>query len=66
MSVLHLKIIAEELAHPVVLRDCGEALVEEELEGVVVGANDERAPPEIRPPMPDSLYQPDEFTLVCC
>ena len=43
--VLHREVEAEELSHPMVLRDRREALVEEEFEAVVVGADEERAPP---------------------
>jgi hypothetical protein len=62
---MHLKIIAEELAHPAVLWDRGEALVEEELKGVVVDANDESALPEIRLLVPYDLHQPYELALIC-
>jgi hypothetical protein len=43
--VFHRKVEAEELAHLMVLWDRREALVEEELEAVVLGADEERVPP---------------------
>jgi hypothetical protein len=61
--VLHREIEAQELADPVVLRDRGEALIEEVLQAVVVGFDDE-APPEIRAPMPYHLDEADELTPV--
>jgi hypothetical protein len=47
------------------LRDGGEALVEEVLQAVVVGLDDEAPPPEIRPPVSYRLDEADELTLVC-
>jgi hypothetical protein len=38
-----------------VLRDRGEALVEEVLEAIVVRLDNEAPPLEVRPPMPDRL-----------
>jgi hypothetical protein len=41
------------------LRDCGQALVEEELEAEVVGADDERMAPKVRPLVLHGLDQAD-------
>ena len=41
-----------------------ETLVEEELEALVVGADSKRMSPKIRPPMTDSLDQPNELALI--
>jgi hypothetical protein len=41
------------------LWNCGQVLVEEELEAVVVGADDERMTPEVRPLVPHGLDQAD-------
>uniref|UniRef100_A0A0A8ZTW4 Uncharacterized protein n=1 Tax=Arundo donax TaxID=35708 RepID=A0A0A8ZTW4_ARUDO len=62
--VLHREIEAQELADPMVLRDRGEALIEEVLQAVVVGLDDEAPPPEIRAPVPYRLDEADELALV--
>jgi hypothetical protein len=49
-----------------VLRDRGEALVEEVFEAIVVRLNDEAPPLEVRPPVPDRLNQADELALIGC
>jgi hypothetical protein len=41
-----------------VLRDCGEALVEEVFEAVVVRLDDEAPPPEVQPPVSDAWTNP--------
>jgi hypothetical protein len=40
-------------------------LVEEVLQTVVVGLDDEAPPPEIRPPVSYRLDEADELALVC-
>jgi hypothetical protein len=62
--VLHREIEAEELADPVVLRDHGEALIEEVLQAVVVGLDDEALSLEIQAPVPYCLDEADELALV--
>jgi hypothetical protein len=62
--VLDLKTIAKQLAHPGVLRDGGEALIQEVLETEVVSAHDELARPEVGMPMVHRLDEPDELALV--
>jgi len=47
-----------------VLRDCDEALVEEELEACVVRLDDERTSPQIGPLVSDGEDQPDELALI--
>lgn len=47
-----------------VLRDGGEALIEHELERVVVRAHDERPPPHVRAPVANSLHQADQLPLI--
>ena len=51
------EVVAEQLGDPLVLSHGGEALVEEELERIVIGAHDEATPPKIGPPVTNSLYQ---------
>ena len=51
------EVVAEQLGDPLVLRQGGEALVEEEFERIVIGAHDEATPPKIGPPVTNSLYQ---------
>jgi len=42
----------------------GEALVEDVLETPVVGADRERATPQVWPPVSDGLHQADELALI--
>jgi len=63
-AVLHREVEAQELADPMVLRDRGEALVEEIFQTVVVCLDDEAPPPEIQPPVPHGLDEADELVLV--
>jgi len=53
--VLNREVKAQQLPDPVVLGNCGEALVEEVFEAIVVCLDDEAPPPEVRPPVPDRL-----------
>jgi hypothetical protein len=46
------------------LRNSGQPLVEEELQAVVVGADEEAPAPDVGAPVPHRLYQADEFPLV--
>ena len=55
---------AEQLADPLVLRNGRQALVQEELQVVMVSANKEVAPPQIWALVAHSLHQPDELPLV--
>jgi hypothetical protein len=48
-----------------VLWDCGQVLIEQVLEVVVVGLDGEAPPPQIRPPMPYGLDKADELPLIC-
>jgi hypothetical protein len=48
-----------------VLRDGGEALVQQELEAVVVRTHTERPTPKIRSPVAHRLDQPDKLALIC-
>lgn len=44
----------------------GEALVEEELQAVVDGTDEEATPPQIWAPMANRLYELDELVLIGC
>jgi hypothetical protein len=50
----------------VVLRDGGQALVEQILQGVVINAHDEGPPLEIRPLVSNSLHEADDFLHIRC
>lgn len=39
-------------------------MIEEELEAAVVSADEEPTPPQVRPPMPRRLDQPDQLPLI--
>ena len=49
-----------------VMRDRREALVEEEFEAVVVGADEERVPPQVWPLVAHGVHQPNELPLIRC
>jgi len=63
-AVLYREVEPEELAEPLMLRDCREPLVQQELQAIVVGADEEVTPPHplsgppavqpapLRPPLP--------------
>jgi len=63
-TIFHTKIISKQLAYPLVLRNRRQALVQHELEGVVIGADDEGAPPQIWSPMVNGLDEPNKLALV--
>jgi hypothetical protein len=63
-AVLNHEVVPEQLGHPRVLRDSCQALVEEELKTPVVGSDAKRPTAEIRPPMTNSLDQPNELALI--
>ena len=54
----------QQLPDPVVLRDRGEALVEEELQAVVVRMHGEATSPQVRAPVSNGVDETDELSLV--
>jgi hypothetical protein len=60
------EIVAEKLAHPMMLWNRGEALIQQKFEVVVVCPHRETSAPKIRPPMPNGVHKADELVLVCC
>ena len=46
------------------LRNCGQALIQQEFETVVVSPNRKVAPPQVRAPVTDGLHEADELPLV--
>ena len=64
-AVLHGEVEAKQLADPLMLRNGGEALIQEKLQAVVVSADQEVAPPQVRAPMADSLHQSNKLPFVC-
>jgi hypothetical protein len=46
------------------LKDGRQSLIEEELEAPVVGLNGECVTPDVRPPVTDSLDQPNKLALI--
>jgi hypothetical protein len=65
-SVLDGEVEPEQLADPLVLRNGGEALVQEVLQAIVISPHEELAPPQVRTPVSHRLNQPNELPLVCC
>jgi hypothetical protein len=62
--VLHGEVEAQQFADQVMLRDRGEALVEEVLEAVVVRLDEEAAPLEVWSPVADGEDEADQLPLV--
>jgi len=48
------------------LWDGAEVLIEEVLEAIVIRLDDEAAPPQVRPPVPDREHKVDGLPLVRC
>jgi len=63
--VLDREVKPQELADPMVLRDRGQALVEEVFEAVVVRLDDEATAPKIRPPVPHRLDETNQLAFIC-
>jgi hypothetical protein len=61
-AVLDGEVKPKQLAEPLVLRHGGQPLVQEELQAVVVGADEEPAPPQVRALVPDGLHQPYHYS----
>jgi hypothetical protein len=64
--VLDGEIEAQQLANPKVLRNGGQALVQQILQDVVICLDCETAPPEVWPLVAHRLDQTNELTLVGC
>jgi hypothetical protein len=47
-----------------VLGDGREPLVQQILEAIMIGLDEEAAPPQIQPPVPHSMDEPDELPLI--
>lgn len=63
-AIFHSEIKANQLAYPSMLWNCREALIQEKFQAVVVGADEERPPPQVRASMADRLDEADQFPLV--
>lgn len=63
--VLDSEVEPEELAEPLVLGDRGQPLIEQVLQDVMVGVDQEAAATEVRPPMSYGLDQANELPFVC-
>lgn len=61
----HNKAIPEKLAYPGVLWDDGEALIQQVLEGVMIGADNEGSCPQVRSLVLHYLNKPDELVVIC-
>jgi len=55
---------AQQFPHPVVLGNCGEALIQQVLEAVMIRLDEEAAVPEIRPPVPDGVDETNELPFI--
>jgi hypothetical protein len=63
--VLNREIETKKFPHPMVLRNRREPLVQQVLEAVVTGLDDEVVAPEVRPPVMNIVDKADELPLVC-
>ena len=64
ITVLHREVEAKQLPDPMVLQDRGEALVEGELEDVMIRPDGKTAAPEVWAPVAYGVYKADELALV--
>jgi hypothetical protein len=62
--VLNGEVEAQKLAHPMMLRDRREALIQQVLQAVVIGLDEEATPPEVQPPIADNLDKANELALI--
>jgi len=64
-SILHHKIIAKKLTHPMMLRHRRKTLVEQKFQGIMVCPYCERTPPKVWPPVSNRLDQAYQLALIC-
>ena len=64
--VLYYEIKSQELADPMVLWNSSQALVEDELQGLVIRADDEAATPKVWSLVAHRLRETNKFPLVSC
>jgi hypothetical protein len=62
--ILDGQVVAKYLAHPLVLQNHGQALVDHELEGIMICADDEVMAPKVQPPMVNHLDQSDQLLFI--
>jgi len=63
-AIFHREVEAEKLAEPLMLGNCGQALVKQKFKTVMISTDQKVTPPQIRSPMMNGLHQPDEFALI--
>lgn len=64
--VFHREVVAEKFAHPLMLRDSEEPLVQQELQAVVVGTYSEDTSQKVWLPVTDRVDQTNELPLIRC
>jgi hypothetical protein len=64
-TVHDVEVVAKELADPLVLRHGRQALVQQELQAIMVSTNIKMTPPQVRAPMAHCLHQPNQLALIC-
>jgi hypothetical protein len=62
---LDLEVEPNKLARPLMLGDCGEALINQKLQAVMVCSDHEQLAPKVGTPMLHGLNESDQLTLVC-
>ncbi|KAG8051678.1 hypothetical protein GUJ93_ZPchr0001g32397 [Zizania palustris] len=62
---LYRKVKSHQFAHPTMLRNCGEALIKQEFQAVMISSYDELPPLEISSPMAHCLHQTNQFAFIC-
>jgi hypothetical protein len=60
-----LEVEPNKLDRPLMLGDCGEALVKQKLQVVMVCSDHERPTPKVGMPMLHGLHESDQLTLIC-
>jgi len=64
--VLHSEIKGKKLADPLMLRHCGQALIQQSLQAVVIHPHKEVAPPQVRAPVTYGQNKADQLAFVGC
>jgi hypothetical protein len=62
--VFHQELALEEFADPIMLRNCGQPLIEQVLQVEMVRVHNELTQPKVRPPMVHSLDEADQLLLI--
>ena len=63
--IFNCEIKPKELTNPLMLGNCREPLIQQELQCKMICAHNKLSAPQIRTPVPNCLDKADEFPLIC-